>query len=79
MGVIGRNSDGHVLMLFAIARIGAIMVPVNPDFGVQEARYVLHHAEVSGVVTSGDTLTVARDACEGLGERAVVSHARSSS
>src|ERR1700687_3251775 len=43
-GVIGRNSDGHMLMLFALARIGAIMVPINPEFGVQEARYVLLHA-----------------------------------
>ncbi|MBI4207282.1 MAG: AMP-binding protein [Betaproteobacteria bacterium] len=66
VGVMARNSDGHVLLLFALARIGAIMVPVNPEFGVQEARYVLHHAEVSGVVASGDTLDVAREACQGL-------------
>src|SRR5688500_2179169 len=66
VAVMGRNSDGHVLMLFALARIGAIMVPVNPEYGVEEARYVLHHAEVSGVAASADTLTVARRACEGL-------------
>ena len=66
VGVIGTNSDAHVLMLFALARIGAIMVPVNPEFGVQEARYVLHHAEVSGVVASESTIDVARGACEGL-------------
>ena len=66
VGVMGRNSDGHVLMLFALARIGAIMVPVNPEFGVEEARYVMHHAEVSGVVASSDALAVAREACTGL-------------
>ena len=66
VGVSGRNSDGHVLMLLALARIGAIMVPLNPEFGVQEARYVLHHAQVSGVVASSDTLSVVRAACEGL-------------
>ena len=66
IGVMGRNNDGHVLMLFALARIGAIMVPVNPEYGVEEARYVLHHAEVSGMLASADTLTVARKACEGL-------------
>lgn len=66
VAVMGRNSDGHVLMLFALARIGAIMVPVNPEFGVQEARYVLHHAEVSGVVVSGEALEVAREASIGL-------------
>jgi crotonobetaine/carnitine-CoA ligase len=66
VGVMGTNSDGHVLLLFALARIGAIMVPVNPEFGVQEARYVLHHAEVSGVLASGDAIDVAREAGKGL-------------
>ena len=66
VGVSGRNSDGHLLMLFALGRVGAIMVPINPEFGVEEARYVLHHAEVSGVVASGDTLAVVKEACEGL-------------
>lgn len=66
VGVSGRNSDGHVLMLLALARIGAIMVPINPEFGVEEARYVLHHAQVSGAVASSDTLHVVRSACVGL-------------
>ncbi|HXV10680.1 MAG TPA: AMP-binding protein, partial [Burkholderiales bacterium] len=65
-GVMARNCDGHVLLLFALSRIGAIMVPVNPDFGVDEARYVLHHAEVSAVAAGSDTLDVARKACDGL-------------
>lgn len=66
VAVMGRNSDAHVLMLFALARIGAIMVPVNPEFGVEEARYVLHHAEVSGVVASAETLGLTREACKGM-------------
>ncbi len=45
VAVMAQNSDGHVLILFALARLGAIMVPVNPGFGVEEARYVMHHAE----------------------------------
>ncbi|MGQ0522641.1 MAG: class I adenylate-forming enzyme family protein [Betaproteobacteria bacterium] len=66
VGVIGTNSDGHIVLLFALARIGAIMVPVNPEFGVQEARYVLHHAEVSAVAASGKAFETARQACAGL-------------
>ena len=66
VGVMGRNSDAHVIMLFALAAIGAIMVPVNPEFGVQEAHYVFQHAEVSAVVASADTLAVARRACEDM-------------
>jgi crotonobetaine/carnitine-CoA ligase len=42
------------------------MVPVNPEFGVAEAKYVLHHAEVSGVVASSETLAVATAASDGL-------------
>jgi len=66
VAVLARNHEGHVLLLFALARIGAIMVPVNPEYGVQEARYVLHHAEVCGVVASSDTLATARAAYEGI-------------
>jgi len=66
VGVMARNCDGHVVMLFSLARLGAIMVPVNPEFGVEEAKYVLHHAEVSAVAATQDTLAVARDAAAGL-------------
>jgi len=65
-GVMARNSDGHVLLLIALARIGAIMVPVNPEFAVDEVRYVLHHAGVSAVAAGSDTFDIARRACEGL-------------
>lgn len=66
MAVMARNCDGHVVLLFALARLGAIMVPVNPEFGVEEAKYVLHHAEVSAVAATTDTLEVAQKAAAGL-------------
>jgi crotonobetaine/carnitine-CoA ligase len=66
VGVLARNDIGHALLLFACARIGAIMVPSNPEFGVQEAGYVFRHAGVSAVACNGDVLAVAREACEGL-------------
>ncbi|MDB5896087.1 MAG: long-chain fatty acid--CoA ligase, partial [Rhodoferax sp.] len=46
-----------------LARLGAVMVPVNPDYGVAEARYVLNHADVSGVVCSPTALPTVRAAC----------------
>ena len=66
IGVLARNDVGHALLLFACARVGAIMVPSNPEFGVQEAGYVLKHAGVSAVACSEDVLPVARKACEGI-------------
>jgi crotonobetaine/carnitine-CoA ligase len=66
VAVMARNCDGHVILLFALARIGAIMVPVNPEFGVEEARYVLHHAEVCGVAASSEAFETAREASRGI-------------
>ena len=66
IGVLARNDIGHVLLLFACARIGAIMVPTNPEFGVEEAGYVFRHAGVSAVACNEDVLPVARKACAGI-------------
>jgi len=66
VGVIARNDVGHLLLLFACARIGAIMVPTNPEFGVSEAGYVLKHAGVAAVACGKDALPVAREACKDI-------------
>jgi len=66
VAVMARNHPGHVLMLLALARLGAIMVPVNPEFGVTETRYVLEHAQVAAIVCSTETLTVVREAASGM-------------
>lgn len=50
VAVVGRNDKAHLLALFALARLGAVMVPVNPDFGPRELRYALQHADVHGVI-----------------------------
>lgn len=63
LAVMAANSYAHVLLMFALARIGAIMVPVNNEFGVAEARYVLGHAGVGAVACSKGTLAVATEAC----------------
>ncbi len=62
VAIVARNSDAHVLLLFACARIGAIMVPSNPEYGVQELCYVLKHAAVSAVICGEEGLAIAREA-----------------
>jgi crotonobetaine/carnitine-CoA ligase len=62
VAIMSQNSDAHVLLLFALARIGGIVVPVNPEFGEDEAAYVLGHAGVRGVVASTATIDVVRGA-----------------
>ncbi len=66
LGIMAPNSDRFVLLYFALARIGAILVPVNPDFGPAEAGYVLGHAEVAAVACTAWTLPVVHEACNEL-------------
>ncbi|MDB5851018.1 MAG: long-chain fatty acid--CoA ligase [Rhodoferax sp.] len=66
VGVMSPNHPSSVFLLCALAWLGATMVPVNPDYGVAEVRYVLGHAQVSGVVCSPAALATVRAACEGM-------------
>ena len=64
--VMASNSADFVVLLFALARLGAILVPVNPEFGVEEAGYILRHAGVAAVATQAAALEVAREATRTL-------------
>lgn len=66
LGVFSQNHPTTVVLLFALAKIGAIMVPLNPDFGVAEARYALDNAQVAGVVCSPRNWPRASEACRDM-------------
>lgn len=61
-GVMAANSAEYVVLFFALARLGAVMVPVNPDFGPREAGYILQHAGVRAVAVSSASLDTVRAA-----------------
>lgn len=61
VAIVARNDIAHVLTLFALARLGAILVPVNPEFGVREVGYILNHADVSGVICDGTVVPVVNE------------------
>ena len=46
VGVLARNSHGFAALRFALARLGAVMVPVNFMLNADEAAYILGHAGV---------------------------------
>ena len=46
------NCPGFLFATFAVTRIGAVFVPLNPQYTGEEAEYVLHHSEASFVLTS---------------------------
>jgi len=62
VAIMTTNSDSYVLLLFALAQIGAIAVPVNPELNAAEASYIFQHAEVAAVACTPETLATARDA-----------------
>jgi crotonobetaine/carnitine-CoA ligase len=55
-----------VITLFALARLGAWMVPVNPDLRVEEVRYILEHAGVCGIACAAEAAALAREAASNL-------------
>lgn len=50
--VMSKNSLDFVVVNFALARIGAVMIPINYMLSVEDVQYILHHAEVSGFIAS---------------------------
>ncbi|MFZ2649473.1 MAG: AMP-binding protein [Burkholderiaceae bacterium] len=65
VAVMSLNHPCTVFTFFAMARLGAVMVPINPEFRAEETRYVLTHAEVSGIVCSPAALETVRQALAG--------------
>jgi crotonobetaine/carnitine-CoA ligase len=51
-----------VITLLALARLGAWMVPVNPELRVAEVRYILEHAGVCGVACARELAAPALEA-----------------
>ncbi len=66
VGAMATNCADYVVLLFALARLGSILVPVNPDFGPQEAGYILQHAGVRAVAAVPAALDTAREAAKPL-------------
>ncbi|KQS95475.1 AMP-binding protein [Rhizobium sp. Leaf386] len=64
VAIVATNSDVHVILLFALARLGAAMVPLNPNFGISELAYILNHAAVSGVMVTEATLPTVKTALQ---------------
>ena len=50
IGVLSRNSDTYVTVYFALAKLGAIMVPVNFWYRSREVHYTLRQSGVRGLI-----------------------------
>jgi acyl-CoA synthetase (AMP-forming)/AMP-acid ligase II len=50
------NCAEFLFAVFAVTKIGAVFVPLNPQYTSEEAEYVLHHSEASILLTAPELL-----------------------
>jgi fatty-acyl-CoA synthase len=62
VAVLARNSHGFAALRFALARIGAVLVPINFMLKADEVAYILRHAGAQTLATDSSLADLARAA-----------------
>ncbi len=62
VAVLARNSHGFAALRFALARLGAVLVPINFMLNADEAAYILRHAGAKLLASDSGLMALARDA-----------------
>jgi fatty-acyl-CoA synthase len=68
IAIMARNSHAFVALRFAIARSGAILVPINFMLCADNARYILEHAGARLLFVDATAAAIAREAGSGIVE-----------
>ncbi len=64
VGIIAKNHYTHLLLLFSLAKLSAILLPINPEFGVAELGYILKNSEPVMLFIESSLLDKVTAACE---------------
>ena len=67
VAMLSHNNHAFVVVHFALARLGAISVPINFMLGADEVAYVLGHAGAVGMVVEDALVATAQQAIEVAG------------
>ena len=62
VAILARNSHAFVALRFALARLGAVLVPINFMLKAEEAAYILRHAGATMLATDSGLAALARAA-----------------
>ena len=62
VAILARNSHGFAAMRFALARLGAVLVPINFMLKAEEVAYILRHAGATMLATDSGLAALARSA-----------------
>jgi fatty-acyl-CoA synthase len=72
VGVLARNSHGFAALRFALARLGAVMVPVNFMLNADEAAYILGHAGARVLAVDSSLAALGRAAAANATHRTAI-------
>lgn len=64
VAVLARNSHGFAALRFALARLGAVLVPINFMLKAEEVAYILRHAQAGILATDSGLAELARAAAK---------------
>src|SRR4051794_33325481 len=67
IALLSHNCTDFVVVSFALAKLGAVLVPVNFMLGADEIAFILEHSGASGMVTEDALAPVAEKALEAAG------------
>jgi fatty-acyl-CoA synthase len=62
VAVLARNSHAFAALRFALARLGAVLVPINFMLKADEVAYILKHAGAQSLATDSSLAEIARSA-----------------
>ena len=65
VAVLARNSHAFAALRFAVARLGAVLVPINFMLNAEEARYILGHAGARVLCVDSGLAELGRQAAQG--------------
>jgi len=69
VAVLARNSHAFAALRFAVARLGAVLVPINFMLNAEEARFILQHSGAQLLCVDSGLTELGRAASEGTAVR----------
>ena len=72
VGILAKNHYVHLQLLFSLAKLSAILLPINPEFGAAELGFVLQNAEPKMLFIEYDLLGKVETACQENGLKPII-------
>jgi fatty-acyl-CoA synthase len=67
LALLSHNCWQYVLLVFATARLGVVLVPINFMLGADEIAFILRHSQASGLVAEAGLAATAEEALAAAG------------